>query len=103
MASYKFLVISNATPGKDAEFNDWYDNRHIPDLLKMPGFVGAKRFKVMGETSLPGQYVTIYEMETDDPQATLENMMSKSGTDEMIMTDAIDISNVSTTLLAPVP
>ena len=37
--SDKFIqvVFSNPVEGKDDEFNDWYDNVHIPDLLQGSG------------------------------------------------------------------
>ena len=102
MASHQFLVISNAVPGKEAEFNEWYNKQHIPDVLKVPGFVAAQRFEVSGDSDLPGRYVAIYEMETDDPQATLQDLMSRNGTPDMVMSDAIDLERVSASLITPI-
>ena len=66
------LVMSDAVEGRDAEYNDWYDQVHLPDVLSVPGFVGARRFvaepSVHGE--LPAQrHLAIYEMEGDDVDA----------------------------------
>ena len=36
MAKHVFVVLTNATPGKDEAFNDWYTNQHIPDVLAIP-------------------------------------------------------------------
>lgn len=63
------LVMSDATPGQDDTFNDWYDNVHLDDVLSVPGFVAARRFaavpSVHGE--LPdASYLAIYEIEADD-------------------------------------
>jgi len=43
--SEKFIqvVFSNPVEGRDAEFNDWYDNVRIPELLAVPGMLSAKR------------------------------------------------------------
>src|SRR3546814_16369245 len=38
-----YIVLTNATPGDDEQFNDWYTNTHIPDVLAVPGFVAAQR------------------------------------------------------------
>ena len=47
MAKYTFVVLSNpTTPGQEAEYNEWYDKIHIPDVLNVPGFVAAQRFKI---------------------------------------------------------
>lgn len=102
MAKYNFLVISNHMPGREAEFNDWYNGRHVPDVLKVPGFVAAQRFKVSGESALPGRYVAIYEMETDDPAKALADLSSRAGKAEMPLSDTLDFATVSATLLAPV-
>jgi hypothetical protein len=49
MAKYTFVVMTNPTAGKEAEFNEWYNTHHIPDVLdvlKVPGFVCAQRFRI---------------------------------------------------------
>lgn len=32
MAKYTFIVMTNSTAGKEAEFNEWYNQQHIPDV-----------------------------------------------------------------------
>ena len=44
MAKYTFVVLTNPTSGKEAEYNKWYNDQHIPDVLNVPGFVAAQRF-----------------------------------------------------------
>lgn len=66
------VVMSNAAAGTDAEFNDWYDHVHLPDVLAVAGFVAARRFEavpsVHGEE--PDQrYLAIYEIEAEDLDA----------------------------------
>ena len=46
MAKHVFVVFTNPVEGKDATYNDWYDNRHLPDVLDVPGFVSAQRFRL---------------------------------------------------------
>jgi hypothetical protein len=68
-----------SSPDKDAEYNDWYANTHVPDVIALPGFVGATRYKLseaqLGKApeGLP-PYVTVYELEADDLQATLAGL-----------------------------
>jgi len=33
------IVFSNPFEGKDDEFNEWYDNVHLPQVLAMPGVI----------------------------------------------------------------
>ena len=51
---------------RDTEFNDWYDNVHIPDMLKLPVVVAATRYKRKDSKVGEAKYLSIYELETDD-------------------------------------
>ncbi|WP_281690048.1 DUF4286 family protein [Pseudonocardia thermophila] len=60
------LVRTNPAPGREGEFNQWYDNEHVPDILKLPGFTRASRYVV--HSTSDGQppefkYLTIYEID----------------------------------------
>jgi hypothetical protein len=88
-------------PGREAEYNDWYDNQHLGDVLKVPGFVAAQRFKLARpQSDLPGPYLALYEIEASDPQATLALLTRLGGTQEMVLSEALDLGSVSTTLFA---
>jgi hypothetical protein len=41
----QFLVFSNAAEGQDEEFNRWYDAKHLPDVLAVPGIVDGQRYR----------------------------------------------------------
>lgn len=78
MAKYSMVVMTNCEPGTDAEFNDWYDRIHLPDVLRVPGIVAAQRYKLTAEQrreTHPGWgYLAIYEVETRDLKKTFEMM-----------------------------
>jgi hypothetical protein len=38
------VVMMNVPPEAESDFNDWYDNEHVPDLLSVPGVLSARRF-----------------------------------------------------------
>jgi len=87
------VILTNAVAGKDDEFNDWYDNRHINDVLSCPGFVRAQRFKIVAPlVENPWRYCAIYEIETDDPQAAVKELVSRHGTDKLPSSDAMDLN-----------
>jgi hypothetical protein len=107
MAKYTFVVLTNPTPGKDAEYNRWYNEQHIPDVLQAQGFVCAQRFRLAdtqmaGDNNKPYKYLALYEIETDDLQASLNDLASRRDTPEMIMSDAIDLKNVGAFIFTPV-
>lgn len=45
MANQLLFVYSEPGPVPEAEFNDWYDNEHVPARLAVPGFSGVCRFR----------------------------------------------------------
>lgn len=90
--SYKFIVLTNASDGRDDEFNDWYSNRHLPDVLDIPGIVSAQRYElaeVQRTDRLPYRYLSIYDIETDDLQSVADEIGRRAGTDAMIISDAM--------------
>lgn len=59
------IVRIDVEPEMEAEFNRWYNEEHIPTLLKVPGVVWAKRAINTG----PGpKYIAVYEHENVDVQ-----------------------------------
>ena len=64
-----------ADPSREDEYNDWYTNTHIPDMLAGPGFISAQRYKRVDPATTPAQtpaYLAIYELEADDLAAPLD-------------------------------
>jgi antibiotic biosynthesis monooxygenase (ABM) superfamily enzyme len=56
-----FLAVrATVQPDHEEEFNRWYNNEHIPDVVKtFPGCLGASRYKVTdGDGS--HQYMALY-------------------------------------------
>lgn len=93
MAKHVLVVLSNAVEGCDQKFNDWYTNTHIGDVLKVPGFVAAQRYK-LSESQLAGGpgpygYLALYEVETDDLAATGAGL---TGAGDMYIDPALDRS-----------
>jgi hypothetical protein len=75
------LVFTNPVEGREEEFNDWYDNVHIPDTLRTEGFVAVTRYELAGvqpatrrldaaeknggETTPSQRYLAVWELEGD--------------------------------------
>ena len=57
------LVYTDIDPGHDEEFNAWYDTEHLPDLLRMPGFLDAARYVAVKGGP---KYLAAYELESAD-------------------------------------
>jgi hypothetical protein len=65
------IVLSDPSPGKEDEYNDWYSGPHLREVVATPGFVAAQRFRSVttGEGGPPHSYLAIYEVEGDIEQA----------------------------------
>jgi hypothetical protein len=68
---YIYFVFSNPLPGQEAEFNDWYLNTHLGDLVQLAGFTGVQRFllEVAPQLSPMGYdsgYLAQWDMEDTD-------------------------------------
>lgn len=57
------VVTIEVAPEHEADFNLWYDTKHVPERLAMPGFVSARRY---ASTDRPGRYLAVYELSTPD-------------------------------------
>ena len=65
------LVENNPDPARVAQFNDWYDNLHLPDALRSPGFVRARRYERAGFHDGRAQFLAAYEIDSADIEETM--------------------------------
>jgi hypothetical protein len=76
MAEFLMLALSNSIEGRADEYNDWYNNHHIPDLLSVPGMVSVQRWQVSGNPFLGPElefgYLCVCEFEGDSVSATFD-------------------------------
>ena len=98
------MVLSNAVDGKDDEFNSWYDNKHLPDVLSVPGFVAAQRYTAnalqLTEDGPPAhRYLAIYEIEGD--VATALAGLGAAVEAGMFLSPALDMDTVLPVLYSP--
>ena len=75
-ANYIFTVCMDVDADKEAIFNEVYDTEHIPLILKVPGVVSARRYKMVPLTMILGgetktivmadepAHMAIYELES---------------------------------------
>lgn len=93
MPKFNLIALTNPLDGRDAEFNDWYTNVHLGDVLKLPGVVAAQRYQLNEVQHRPGpfewKYMAVYEIEIDDIGVTLAALKAASGTDAMPLSPAL--------------
>lgn len=93
MPRYNLIALTNAVSGREGEFNDWYTNVHLADVLKLPGVLAAQRFELndvqLRPEEMPWKYMAVYEIEIDDISKTFSALRSVSGTEAMPLSPAL--------------
>lgn len=95
-----YVALTNAVDGEDVAFNTWYDAVHLPDVLAVPGFVAAQRFRLLDHPALPTpawRYLALYEMRADAADAAPAELSARveAGTIPVSATLADDASAVA--------
>lgn len=90
----------------EPEFNRWYAHEHIPEMLDTPGIIAASRYELAnpalpGHTDGPGQYMTIWEMEANNPQDAQEALNNAMGSGRWSMHEFIDYASMSIRFFKP--
>ena len=90
MARGQLIALSNPiSAAREAEFNKWYNEVHIPELVGFAGFESATRYRVSAQ-GLPQKdppefrYVAVYEIA--DMDAAMKAMAA--GAANLTQTDA---------------
>ena len=75
MAKWLFVVETNCNdPAREAEFNEWYDKTHLPDVLETPGFLRADRYEDTEPAEGKAKFFATYEIESDDIDKTMKTL-----------------------------
>ncbi len=95
MGRHVLLVMSNPVSAeRESEYNDWYSNRHVGDVVDVPGFAAATRY-VASEAQMVGppqyKYLAVYEIDADDPADAVRSLREALATPgKMPVSDAMD-------------
>ena len=70
------MVVESTSndPAREQEFNEWYDNVHLPDVLSIPGIMRATRYENSNATEGQGKFLAMYEIETDNAVQVLADL-----------------------------
>jgi hypothetical protein len=88
MTKAVLVVFTNTTdPEHDDAYNDWYDKTHLADVLAVPAFVAASRYRI-SDAQAKGieprhRYLSIYEVDSDDLPSAIKALGSAGRTMEI--------------------
>jgi hypothetical protein len=88
MARHIMIVFSEPAPGRDDEYNQWYNEQHVVDMLTIPAVNRVRRYRA-ATADQAGQYLAIYELECDDPAEVAMGIAALAERGELRRSDAI--------------
>ncbi len=88
MKKWLLIVESNCIdPHREAEFNEWYNTVHLPDMLELSAVVYVDRYENINPEDGQAKYIAVYGIESDDIQKTTDDItrhvQAKSGQGRM--------------------
>lgn len=103
MAKFKMIALTTPLPGKEEEFHDWYQTKHLPELVEhIESIKGAQRYqlaaKLMGSDTNP--WLAIYDIEADDAGAFLAAMGETAGSGKLTPPTTQDMGTTYTAVFS---
>jgi hypothetical protein len=94
------ILFSEMTPppGREAAFNAWYDEEHIPHRMRIAGFSSAQRYRD-GDTQ---NYLAVYEMTSDQTLNTPDYVKLKTSPSERTRDMLASVSGFTRYLAHPI-
>ncbi|MEM7255285.1 MAG: hypothetical protein AAF493_28120 [Pseudomonadota bacterium] len=76
MAKHVVLVLSEPTEGQETEFNRWYEQTHIDEVLSSADFASGQRFELTHQAGpdCPNRYLALYEVEAPDAATAVKQL-----------------------------
>lgn len=69
------FVLSRCTDSaREAEFNRWYNDVHIPDIFESPGILSCFRYENTHRKEGEPHYLALYELASNDTKAIMDGL-----------------------------
>ena len=98
MAKHLVVVKSKAVDGREADFEAWYNGIHLGEVLALPGFITGQQFRY-GPDGAPFTHFAVFDVESDDIEATLVGLGEAFASGSMTLTDALDVNTAPESLV----
>ncbi len=84
------LVLTEPVEGREDEFNDYYEDLHLDEVLQTTGWRTAQRYRLIDQAgqACPLPYLAVYEAESVEGKSAIKTMNeTRSGRQQ---SDALD-------------
>ncbi len=58
------IVANEPSADKEAEYNEWYTEKHIPMMFRFHGMKKASRYRLAGDNEDVSKYLAVYEFDS---------------------------------------
>ena len=101
MSKQLFLVLSEPAEGREDDYNDWYENVHLDEVIATSAVINAQRFVLADQRgqAAPHRYLALYEVEADDPSEVFKSIDARGG--ERQNSDALDRGSLAAWVYTP--
>ncbi|GAA3719872.1 hypothetical protein [Gordonia hankookensis] len=77
-----------SSPDRAEEFGQWYDEVHMPEVLKLDGFVSGRRLRPIDDD---GTLVSLYEIDGSDLKDAARGLFTAFRNGGFTMSDAMQM------------
>jgi hypothetical protein len=107
MTRYIMMVLTNPVAGQEDAYNSWYNQEHVPDVVRVNGFCSGQRFRLagtgLGNVHPPSHhYRALYEVEADSAEAANAELIEAARGGAISGHDSLDLSSVATLFFEPI-
>lgn len=106
------VVFSNPkSAGDESEYNRWYTDKHLTDVIGVPGIVSATRYRLDKGVEMGGipaneaQYLALYEIEgetTEELKAANDALAAALQAGSVDISPALDEAKLEVSFAVPI-
>ena len=104
-SAHVMFVFSNVKDGEEQEFNRWYTDEHVVDVVdKLDGYLSAQRYELAGGQlgDAPFRYLALYNIAADKLETSFQaNLAQREERKEALAAGRRPMLTTSTTMVAP--
>ena len=105
------LVFSNPAAGREDEYHRWYEEVHVPDVLRVPGVESAQRHEISpveteeieGAPNPPPpthRFMVAYALSRSG-QDVMQELSARVASGEMPLSDVMDFATIEMSVWKP--
>lgn len=96
MVKYVLVVASSPKPGREAEYADWYDKVHLPDVCRATGVLNGRRLIALDSSPAtpPGAQISVFDLDVDDPASVMAEITERTKSGDFGSSDSVDPQSV---------